>query len=124
MHQWQCLYNARSLFINWSGFFVIGYNIDKKYKVGIILYVIVLLFICKENLQIESGVLYMSDKEFLILLSYLPYAKVRLESNVISKQLGNIDSEGEQQILFYKNMVNKFDIAINTLTTYEKKSCF
>ncbi|MCI9630429.1 hypothetical protein [Thomasclavelia cocleata] len=66
----------------------------------------------------------MSDKEFLILLSYLPYAKVRLESNVISKQLGNIDSEGEQQILFYKNMVNKFDIAINTLTTYEKKSCF
>ena len=101
MHQWQCLY-----------------------KVGIILYVIVLLFICKENLQIESGVLYMSDKEFLILLSYLPYAKVRLESNVISKQLGNIDSEGEQQILFYKNMVNKFDIAINTLTTYEKKSCF
>ena len=37
----------------------------------------------------------MSDKEFLILLSYLPYAKVRLESNVISKQLGNIDSDGK-----------------------------
>jgi DNA-directed RNA polymerase specialized sigma subunit len=65
-----------------------------------------------------------SDKEFLILLSYLPYAKVRLATNMVSKQLGYINNEDEQKILFYRNMINKFDIAINTLTQYEKKLLF